>query len=169
MLDMIRGVHTGWVSLLLIAGCSQDQRQSAEAQTQPLRECVTAVWVDKPLACHCPGTDIDGAEVCESSACRQFNVLVLGDAGQSYEFLAQDASDLRALRLPPVILSKGPWRLEGDSLIQELPTRTLIDRLKCDQEHLNRSSTQFTRMDSARRVALEGVVEGSTVPTTVRY
>jgi hypothetical protein len=68
-----------------------------------------------------------------------------------------------------VILSKGPWHLDGTNLVQQLPTRTLTTPLTCDEEHLTRSSTQFSRMDAGRSAALRTAVTEPALPPMVHY
>lgn len=159
----------GWLGLLVVLGCSANKRDNGTEQALPLNECATAVWFDAPLPCHCAGTDPADNQACSSNACRQFNVLMLEQGGQSYEFLAQDAEDLKAFHLPAVILSKGPWHIDGSNLVQQLPTRTLNTPVSCDRECLIRSNTAFSRMDAERSAALRTAVSKPEVPPMVQY
>jgi hypothetical protein len=158
-------------SALTLAGCSVDREEAQEKRQTSLLECLSSsVWFDLPGPCHCADSEVEGASVCSSDGCREFNFLVLSGDGQSYNDLIRDDPTARQLYFPGAVLSRGPWELKEDVLVLELPTRDLATPVECDGDTMVRNgTTRYTRADSARALAIDDAVTSSDLPGTFSY
>jgi hypothetical protein len=142
------------VGVAAIGACfGQSEEEHLAKRAQAIATCA-GVWVSNDVVCHCTGPL--ATPTCPAVDCRQSNVLVLQDDGESLNFLMQFSASQSRFSVVGPALSRGQWELTPESrLKQTFSTRDFVTDVTCGEEELVRGpGIRYERAANALGVAI---------------